>query len=139
MNEQRMKAIEEAALASMLATDSDEVKLTAVDELAEHVRLMQDADDSDADLRVEVSLEIVMGEIEKLEGKVPSTRQIAKHGTQKLIDKAGTTQYYWKGVLLLTVKPNQLDPKSGQRGTLLEINQVIEPKPDDGGIPVEEP
>lgn len=67
----------------------------------------------------------LVAEIEKIEGKLPSPRQMAKHGVQRFDQKTGETYYYWKKALILTIKPNQVDAE-GRRGTMLEINQIVE-------------
>lgn len=69
----------------------------------------------------------LMGEIEKLEGKVPTKRQLTKHGVQRFDKKTGETHYLWKDILLITIKPNQCDAE-GRRGTLLVIHSIVEPK-----------
>lgn len=65
-------------------------------------------------------------EIEKIEGKVPSKKQMSKHGVQRFDKKTGETYYLWKGNLIVTVKPNQLE--DGRRGTMLVINKMAETK-----------
>jgi hypothetical protein len=66
-------------------------------------------------------------EIEKIEGKVPSKRQMAKHGVQRFDKVTGFTEYLWKGRLIVTMKPGQVNVE-GRRGTMLEINQIVETK-----------
>lgn len=69
---------------------------------------------------------VLLGEIEKLEGKVPSMRQLQKHGVERFDKTTGFTHYLYKDILLVTVKPNQL--KDGKRGTVLEVRQIVEPE-----------
>lgn len=68
--------------------------------------------------------EALICEIEKIEGKVPSKKQMSKHGVQRFDKKTGETCYLWKGNLIVTVKPNQLE--NGKRGTMLVINKTVE-------------
>ena len=61
----------------------------------------------------------LIGEIEKLEGKVPTNEELAKYGTQVLHQDL-SMEYKWKGNLIVRVKPAQTNAE-GQRGVMLEI------------------
>lgn len=62
----------------------------------------------------------LIGEIEKIEGKVPGRKLIKKFG-RMVLHKDGSADYTWKSMLIVKVKPNQI--KDGQRGMMLEIVQ----------------
>lgn len=61
----------------------------------------------------------LIGEIEKVEGKVPSNEEIAQFGVQRL-NKDMSMDYCWKGKLVIKVKPGQTNEK-GERGVLIEV------------------
>ena len=66
----------------------------------------------------------LIGEIEKIEGRVPLPYEISRYGRQ-VLHKDLSMDYTWKGVLILTVKPNH-ENEDGQRGMLLTIHKQPE-------------
>lgn len=66
----------------------------------------------------------LLGEIEKIEGRIPGPGEMHLHG-RCFWNKDMSQDYYWKGILLVTVKPNQED-EDGHRGTLLVIHKQPE-------------
>lgn len=60
-------------------------------------------------------------EIEKIEGKVPLPIEIAKYGVCRM-SKDGSMQFVWRGMPIVTAKPNQVN-EDGVRGTQLIIHK----------------
>lgn len=70
----------------------------------------------------------LIAEIEKMEGRVPANWEINKYGRQ-VLNKDMSMDYYWRGVLLVSVKPHQVN-EEGQRGTNLIIHKQPERLPE---------
>ena len=46
----------------------------------------------------------LIGEVEKIEGKVPLPIEIMEHGTCRMDAVTGKQDYFWKGILLVSVE-----------------------------------
>lgn len=66
----------------------------------------------------------LIGEIEKIEGRVPLPFEIHSYGMQRW-HKDMSSEYFWKGIRLVKCEVHQTD-ESGQRGTRLTIYQQPE-------------
>lgn len=66
----------------------------------------------------------VIGEVEKIEGHVPSHEELTQHG-RHMIHKDMSQDFYWKGIFLVSMNPNAVNDE-GQRGTKLVIHQQPE-------------
>jgi len=68
----------------------------------------------------------LIGEIEKIEGRVPLPFEISQYGRQ-ILHKDLSMDYTWRGRLILTVKPNHRN-EEGELGTLLIIRKSKAPE-----------
>lgn len=66
----------------------------------------------------------LIGEIEKIEGKVPLPIELMEHGSCRMDGVTGDQQFFWKGRLLVTVKVGQV--QDGRKGVLIEVHRQDE-------------
>jgi hypothetical protein len=65
----------------------------------------------------------IVGELEKIEGRIPTNTELADYGRKHIDPKSLTMKFSWKGILLVEAIPMQVD-ENGQRGTKLVIHQM---------------
>lgn len=68
---------------------------------------------------------ILIAEIEKIEGHVPSAQELGVHGTMRVL-KDGSHHYTWRGNWILTIGWGQKNVITGQKGTQITYARLPE-------------
>lgn len=74
----------------------------------------------------------LIGEIEKIEGKVPTPDEMQKHGRCLIDKRTMANTYYWRDKLIVTARPGVQKNGSRQRGTMIEVHK--QPPGGAGGV-----
>lgn len=65
----------------------------------------------------------LIAEIEKMDGRVPSGVELAQYGRHVFHQSDLSSDYFYKGIHLVSVKPHQVDEKTGRLGTRIVVHQ----------------
>lgn len=65
----------------------------------------------------------LIAEIEKTDGRVASGVELAQYGRHVFHQDDLSSDYFYKGIHLVSVKPHQVDEKTGRLGTRIVVHQ----------------
>jgi hypothetical protein len=65
----------------------------------------------------------LIAEIEKMDGRVPSGVELTQYGRHVFHPDDLSSDYFYKGIHLVSVKPHALDEKTGRLGTRIIVHQ----------------
>jgi hypothetical protein len=65
----------------------------------------------------------LIAEIEKMDGRVPSGVELTQYGRHVFHPIDLSSDYFYKGIHLVSVKPRVIDEKTGRLGTRIVIHQ----------------